>query len=312
MPAALEVRDLTKTFGELRAVDHVSFAVQPGEIYGFIGPNGAGKTTTMRIVATLELPDSGDVLIDGYSVLDEPRKVRERLGFMPDSYGAYASTTVLDYLDFFARAYGLRGDRRRRTLRDVMDFTALEPLAQKYTSALSKGMKQRLCLAKTLLHDPALLVLDEPASGLDPRARVELRELVKALAEMGKAVLVSSHILSELSEICHGVAIIEAGKIQATGRVEDIVRGIRAHREIYVRCLAGVEATERALAEMPAGIEALRPVRDGIAFEFTGDDPALADLLGRLVRNGLQPVEFASEETDLEDVFLSLTQGKVQ
>jgi ABC-2 type transport system ATP-binding protein len=308
---ALEVQNLTRLFGDLRAVDEVSFQVQPGEICGFIGPNGAGKTTTMRICATLMLPDSGDVLVEGYSVLDEPRYVRSRMGFMPDAFGAYTSTTVLDYLDFFSRAYGLKGDQRRRTLGEVMEFTGLAVLSEKYTSALSKGMKQRLCLAKTLLHDPAVLILDEPASGLDPRARVELRELVKALAEMDKAILISSHILTELSEICDSVTIIEAGQIQASGSVEGIVKELRPHNEIYVRCLEGLEPTRRALSEMP-GVQAVREVREGLVFDFEGEHELLAGVLEKLVQAGLRPFEFASEETDLEDVFLSLTEGKVQ
>lgn len=311
MSAALEVLGITKTFGELKAVDAVSFAVPRGMVYGFIGPNGAGKTTTMRICATLQLPDEGDVLVDGHSVLDEPREVRERLGFMPDQYGAYASTTVFDYLDFFARAYGLKGKRRREALGEVMSFTALGPLSDKLTSALSKGMRQRLCLAKTLLNDPSVMILDEPAAGLDPRARVELRELLRALAEMGKAVLISSHILTELSEVCDGVAIIEAGKIQATGSVEEIIKGVRPHSQIYLRCLAPLEVVERALLEFP-GVRELRPVRSGLVFEFEGESEQQAALLEALVARRLMPVEFASEETDLEDLFMHLTKGQVQ
>jgi len=308
---ALEVRSITKHFGTLKAVDRVSFAVDAGQIYGFIGPNGAGKTTTMRIVATLSLPDEGDVFVEGNSVLVEPRKVRERLGFMPDQFGAYASTTVFEYLDFFARAYGLRGKVRVRALREVMDFTSLEGLRDRLITALSKGMRQRLCLAKTMLHDPAVLILDEPAAGLDPRARVEFRELVKALAEMGKAILVSSHILSELSEICHGVAVIEAGCIQATGHVEDIVRQLTPHAEIYLRTLAGLEEAQKALVVLPR-VGEVRRDRDGLVFDFEGTPEDRAGLLASLVRSGLQPIEFSTKVTDLEDVFLRLTQGKVQ
>ncbi|MCP3914552.1 MAG: ABC transporter ATP-binding protein [bacterium] len=311
MVAALEITGLTKVFGDLRAVDDVSFSVDAGQIYGFIGPNGAGKTTTMRVCATLQLPDSGDVRIEDYSVLDDPRKVRERLGFMPDAYGAYSSTTVFDYLDFFARAYKLKGKRRYSTLREVMEFTSLGPLRDKLTSSLSKGMKQRLCLAKTLLHDPAVMILDEPAAGLDPRARVELRELVRALAEMGKAILISSHILTELSEICDGVAVIEAGRIQARGPVNEIVKNLRPHSEIYLRCLENLQAVERRLSEFPR-VRGVRREAEGITFDFEGDQPEQAELLANLVQEGLRPIEFASKATDLEDVFLKLTEGKVQ
>lgn len=307
----LEVRSITKAFGSLRAVDEVSFTVGSGQICGFIGPNGAGKTTTMRICATLDLPDSGDVLVDGNSVLDEPRLARARLGFMPDSYGAYTNTTVVDYLDFFARAYGLRGRNRSKTIREVISFTGLAPIAGKLTTALSKGMKQRLCLAKTLLHDPAVMILDEPAAGLDPRARVELRELVKALAEMGKSVLVSSHILSELSEMCDAVAVIEAGRVQVTGTVKDVIKGLRPHTEIYLRTLDDVDAAERRLLELPR-VSAVRQDRNGIVFDFAGTDVEQAELLEMLVRTGVRPTEFSSQQSSLEDVFLRLTEGKVQ
>ncbi len=311
MTAALDVRGVTRRYGSLVAADEVSFRVEPGQICGFIGPNGAGKTTTMRICATLDLPDAGDVFVDGNSVLEEPRAVRKRLGFMPDSYGAYSATTVGDYLDFFARAYGLRGRQRRRTIESVMDFTALGPLAGKETTALSKGMKQRLCLAKTLLHDPALLILDEPAAGLDPRARVELRELVKALAAMGKAVLISSHILAELGEMCHTVAVIERGTIKATGTVADIVRAMAAQTQIHVQALVDDERLERFLLEQPR-VQAVRPARAGLEVDYEGTREESADLLAALVRAELKPVEFASKEVDLEDVFLSLTEGQVQ
>jgi len=311
MTAALQVQGLTKAFGELKAVDDVTFNVEPGEIYGFIGPNGAGKTTTMRICATLQLPDEGDVFVGGASVLEEPRKVRQSLGFMPDAYGAYSATTVADYLDFFARAYGLRGKKRFATLGEVMDFTGLDPLADKLTSSLSKGMKQRLCLAKTLLNDPSVLILDEPAAGLDPRARVELRELVKALAEMGKAILISSHILTELSEVCDGVAVIEAGRIQASGSVDEIVRRLKPHSDIFLRALEDPETTERRLLELPH-VGHIRHDRGGLVFDYEGTPEEMADLLQQLVEMGIRPVEFATRATDLEDVFLSLTEGKVQ
>lgn len=311
MKPALEVRELSRRFGALRAVDRVSFTVDFGEIVGFIGPNGAGKTTTMRIAATLDLPDEGDVRVDGLSVIERPREVRRRLGFMPDSYGAYTHTTVLEYLDFFARAYELLGPARRAALDQVIEFTVLGGLTEKPIATLSKGMKQRLCLAKTLLHDPAVLILDEPAAGLDPRARIELRELVKALAAMGKAILISSHILSELTEMCDGVVVIERGRVLSAGRVRDVVHRLDRGTHVFVRLLGDTALAERVLLEQPC-VETVRPHRGGLVLETRGDDAALAAILAALVERGLAPVEFARQETNLEDVFLSLTEGRVQ
>jgi ABC-2 type transport system ATP-binding protein len=308
---ALAIRGISKSFRDLKAVDDVSFEVERGSICGFIGPNGAGKTTTMRIAATLELPDQGDVLIDGVSVLEDPRRARTKLGFMPDDYGAYAHTTIREYLDFYARAYGLAGKARKSAVDQVLAFTSLADLDGKLVNALSKGLKQRLCLAKTMLHDPAVLILDEPAAGLDPRARIELRELVKALASLGKALLISSHILSELGEMCDGVVVIERGKLLARGGVGELQSRHAAHALVFVRALAPREALEKALLEEP-GVSSVRPEREGFLFDLAGDDEARANLLARLVARGLQPVEFAGNEVKLEDIFLSLTEGKLQ
>jgi ABC-2 type transport system ATP-binding protein len=312
MTTALSVQGVTRTFGDLVAVDNASFEISKGQILGFIGPNGAGKTTTMRICATLETPDSGDVIIDGRSVLSDPRAVRERLGFMPDAYGAYIHTTISEYLDFYARAYGLRGRSRTRMLDYVKEFTALRPLENKLITALSKGMKQRLCLAKTLLHDPAIMILDEPAAGLDPHARIELRELVLALAELGKAVMISSHILTELSQVCSTVAVIEAGKICATGTVDEVIQMAQAkHSQVFVRSLADKDQVHRALLE-EAGVTEVRPHKNGLMVEFDGGEERLARLLQSLVERGLIPIEFSPNQVDLEDVFMSLTQGQIQ
>lgn len=308
----LDVRAVSKRFGALKAVDEVSFQVAAGQICGFIGPNGAGKTTTMRICSTLELPDEGDVLIDGVSVLAEPRDARQRIGFMPDSYGAYANTTIHEYLDFFARAYGLHGARRRSMLERVIDFTSLAELTEKEIASLSKGMKQRLCLAKTLLHDPPVMILDEPAAGLDPRARVELRELVKALAQMGKAILISSHILTELSEMCSSVVVIERGRLKGGGTVSDVVRSVQtAATALFLRALAPAEECELKLLEM-ADVTRVRREREGVAFDFGGGLEAQAQLFAHLAASGLRPVELSVRERNLEDIFLSLTEGKLQ
>ncbi len=312
MIPALEIRGLTRRFGSFTAVDEIDFAVQPGEICGFIGPNGAGKTTTMRICATLDLPDTGDVFVSGRSILEEPRHARQKLGFMPDAYGAYANTTVADYLDFFARAYRLRGSARRETIERLVEFTSLGNLLAKETSALSKGMKQRLCLAKTLLNDPDLLILDEPAAGLDPRARIELRELVKALGGLGKAILISSHILTELGEMCDTVVVIEEGRIRAAESLGAATERVRNERSrVFVRALAGPETLEKALLEQPL-VRKPHEELGGVVFEFEGDEKDLSHLVEALVRRGLRPVEITPESVGLEDVFLSLTEGKVQ
>ena len=217
----IELRRLHRFFGSTKAVNDISFEVKAGQVFGYIGPNGAGKTTSMRILATLDLPTAGDALVDGFSVINDPDRVRRRLGFMPDYFGTYSNVNCWEYLDFFARAYGLRGNDRRRALNYTMDFTGLDVLANKPINGLSKGMKQRLCLGRAMIHDPAVLILDEPAAGLDPRARIELREMINRLASDGKSILVSSHILTELAEMCDVVGIIEQGQLLATGSVAD-------------------------------------------------------------------------------------------
>ena len=311
MSHALSVRGLHRSFVDVKAVDDVSFDVAPGQICGFIGPNGAGKTTTMRIAATLDLPDAGDVLISGLSVLSHPREARRQLGFMPDAYTSEPNMPVVDYLDFHARAQGLRGPARTKSISDVVEFTGLGPLLDKDCTALSKGMRQRAGLAVTLLHDPALLILDEPAAGLDPRARVELRELLAVLArELSKAVLISSHILTELSEICDVVAVIEQGRIRASGRVTDIQKKLQPDPVFQMRHLGDPVALERFLAEQP-DVHDVRAGGDFVIFSVL-DEPSAARVLAAAISAGLQVIEYRSLQADLEEVFLSLTDGNVQ
>lgn len=314
----LEVEQVERKFGSLTAVDNLSFQVAAGEVCGFIGPNGAGKTTTMRCCATLDMPDKGDVRICGTSALMEPGAARRRIGYMPDSYGTYANTTVFDSIDFFARAQGLRGRERRRAVESVSDFTGLTDLLPKLTKSLSKGMRQRLGLARTLLHDPALLILDEPAAGLDPRARIELRELVGALADRGKAVLISSHILSELGEMASHLLILEKGRMIASGPVEDLQQGRDSAgeqsvqtQELFVKALCPRDAIRRFLAERPF-VDEVRIERDGLRFRFGGDQKDRADLIAGMVAAELEPIELSGGATRLEDVFLRLTEGEVQ
>jgi ABC-2 type transport system ATP-binding protein len=315
---ALEFRNLHRYFGRLKAVNDVSFRAYRGQVMGFIGPNGAGKTTTMRILATLDVPTAGDALINGYSVIDDPDKVRKIVGFMPDSFGKYANMNVLEYVDYFARAYGLRGNPRRDAVERVLVFTELKKLVEKPINSLSKGMSQRLGLARTLINDPAVLILDEPAAGLDPRARIELRELVLLLArELKKTVLISSHILTELGEICDSAAIIEAGRILASGTIDEIQQAQRASQgratgtAVAVRVLRDVERLERLLLEQPQA-SGVTVVAQTVTFEFSGDETALCALLRLIVRADLEVVEFRGRAETLEDAFLAITKGVTQ
>jgi ABC-2 type transport system ATP-binding protein len=337
----IELRNLHRYFGRTRAVDDVSFKVHKGQVFGYIGPNGAGKTTSMRVLATLDVPSAGDAFVDGFSVVNDPDRVRCRLGFMPDYFGTYPNVNVREYLDFFARAYQI--DRRKRpdAIDRVMAFTGLDVLAEKPTSGLSKGMKQRLCLGRTMIHDPPVMVLDEPAAGLDPRARIELREMIRALAAAGKAILISSHILTELAEICDTVGIIERGRLLAVGSVEEIQRQCRApHNVVHVRLLddaAGLgdwlagEAGKRGLAPSPdvtphpgearaatvpvpfsQTITEVRVAGNAISFLHAGNLEGEAALLRAMIEAGFRVVAFGSQRQTLEDVFMQVTRGLVQ
>ena len=308
---AIELRRLHRYFGTTKAVHEVSFEVPRGDVFGFIGPNGAGKTTSMRILATLDLPTYGDAYIDGFSAVNDPDRVRRRLGFMPDSFGTYSNVNCREYLDFFARAYGLAGYQRHQAVRRTMGFAGLQELAEKPIGGLSKGMKQRLCLGRALIHDPTVLVLDEPAAGLDPRARIELREMIRQLAADGKTILISSHILTELAEMCDRVGIIEQGRLLATGTVEEIHKGQATHSEVRVRVLGGGEALKDWLSRRS---DVQDPSLDGelVRFRYGGNRQNQAELLKQMVLAGFQVAEFTAQRTSLEDVFLQVTRGAVQ
>jgi ABC-2 type transport system ATP-binding protein len=309
--AMLEVDGLVRHFDGVHAVDDVSFSVDRGKVLGFIGPNGAGKTTTMRILATLDTPQRGDARIAGCSVVDRPEDARRLTGFMPDYAGVYAHTTVVEYLDFFARAYGLRGEARRRAVDGLIDFMGIGDLRDRHVDGLSKGLKQRVALGRAIVHDPQLLILDEPAANLDPRARIEFRTLVRELARDGKTILLSSHILVELAEMCDTVAVIEKGKILATGTVEEMLAGVRKRRILSVRLARPVEDLERFLLEQP-GVAGVHEAGPRVQFEFAGDDDEQAALVGRLVAAGFPVLEFSAHAGGLEDLFLEITEGRVQ
>jgi ABC-2 type transport system ATP-binding protein len=307
----IELDRLFRFYGDTRAVDDVSFSVAAGEVFGYIGPNGAGKTTSMRVLATLDQPTWGDARIDGFSAVDDPDRVRRRLGFMPDAFGTYPYMNCEEYLDFFARAYELRGIERRKAVERTMKFTGVDALARKPITGLSKGMKQRLCLGRSMIHDPSVLVLDEPAAGLDPRARIELRRMIRDLADDGKAILISSHILTELAEMCDRVGIIERGQLLAVGTVDEILHGEQPRSEVRVR-LIGPAAP---LAEWLSTRDDLTDVHaEGETLHFThaADREAEADLLRDMIAAGFRVVQFGGHVKSLEEVFMHVTKGIVQ
>ena len=309
------------------AVSELSFAIPKGGICGFIGPNGAGKTTTMRICSTLEMPDAGNVWVDGYSVLSHPDEVRRRIGFMPDAFPIDPTILVRDMLEFFGRAHGLWGASLVEMKASVVEFTALEDMLDKQFGSLSKGMKQRAALATVLMHDPQVLILDEPAAGLDPRARVELRTLLRLLAEQGKTILISSHILAELTEICTHAVVIEQGCLKTNRSLTSVTDVVDPSADdatetssdvdskpavrLYLETLQHPEFVCTFLQETK-GVKGVIQHEEGVLLEFAGGKADQAELLKHLVDNNLQPIRFVEQKMDLEDLFLSLTEGKVQ
>jgi ABC-2 type transport system ATP-binding protein len=307
----IEVIHFTKHYGDFIAVDDLSFTIGQGEIFGFIGPNGAGKSTTIRFLATLLRPTAGEGRVAGHSVTAEPMAVRRVIGFMPDDFGVYDGMKVWEFLDFFAVAYEIPRSYRKKIIGEVLDLLDLTHKRDDYVNGLSKGMKQRLCLAKTLVHDPPVLILDEPASGLDPRARLEMKALLNELRQMGKTILISSHILSELSDFCTSIGIIERGKLLAAGSIRDIQQQIRSHRVIKVRVLD--ESSEKAaeLLRQDSSIRLVEAYDHTLSAEFEGQDPDMARLLDRLVQSGIVVQSFSEEPLSLEDVFMMITKGIV-
>ena len=315
MTPVVETRGLVKRYDDELAVAGIDLLVGPGEIYGLVGPNGAGKTTTMKILATLLAPTAGEALVTGIPVTADPNEVRRRIGYMPDFYGVYDDLRVWEYLDFFARCYGVPSNRRGPMIGELLEIVDLATKRDAYVESLSRGMRQRLCLAHTLVHDPALLILDEPASGLDPRARVEMREILRELRGMGKTILVSSHILPELGEMCTGVAIIDHGRVLRSGTIGEIERSLRATALLRIELVGG--ATERQAATEwlgnDAGVADVLPVESGsedvVRLDVSYDGPAgaQADLLRRMVEAGHRVSGFSQATTDLEEIFLKVT-----
>jgi len=306
----IEINGLTKRFGDLTAVDNISFRVERGDAFGFVGPNGAGKTTTIRMLATLLQPDSGTATINGYSILKDTDEVRAAIGYMPDFFGVYDDMKVWEYLDFFASAYRVPRARRPGLIADVLELTDLSGKRDAYVDTLSRGMKQRLCLAKTLVHDPEVLLLDEPASGLDPRARIEIRQLLQELVKMDKTILISSHILPELSELCNKVAIIEGGKLVMAGDVKEIAAQLEGGRRLLVRVAERAQDACRFLGQRPDVVGA-ELVEQWIECVYTGDPQRQYEVLAALVQAGFKVQSFAEQAANLETLYMRLTRGVV-
>ncbi len=309
----VQANGLRKTYGRTHALDGLDLIVPAGEIFGLIGPNGAGKTTTLRILAGLLQADEGQVHIDGVDATRNPRGIRRLVGYMPEDFGLYDDLRVWEYLDFFADCFGLRESERRSVITDLLDLVDLAEKRDAPVDALSRGMRQRLCLAHALIHDPSVLILDEPASGLDPRARVELREILRTLAGMGKTIVISSHILSELAEVCTTIGILHQGRLVAMGGLAAITEQAGG-RPLMIRLLPDAEPESAALiARRLPGVADVRvedsqgPIGSALLLDFTGDDQSAAALLAHLISAGVPVCSFSRRETTLEDLFLALT-----
>jgi len=336
--AMIEIKHLRKEYKDLVAVKDLNLELEQGDIFGFIGPNGAGKTTTIKMLATLLIPTAGTAMVNGIDCVRYPEQIRSIVGYMPDFFGVYDDIKVWEYLDFFAAAYRIPKEKRPQIVDDVLALTDLTVKKDSYVESLSRGMKQRLCLAKTLVHDPKVMLLDEPASGLDPRARIEIRELLKELQAMGKTIIVSSHILPEMEEFCNKIGIIERGEMIVAGDVNTIARQVRGQHTIEIRVMDEVERAEAILLGMT---DIIREVKVTNGMRQTHDTPSEAartqilqrnthgiaggvlqigyvgeideeyKVLTTLVNAGIKVRAFHTPETDLEDVFLRVTKGQV-
>lgn len=303
----VQIDGLTKCYGDFKALDSLNLNIERGELFGFVGPNGAGKTTTMRIISGLLRADSGTVLVAGVDARRDTDHLKEKIGYMPDFFGVYDNLKALEYMEFFASIYGITGREARRLCLELMELVNLSDKANAYVDGLSRGMKQRLCLARSLVHNPELLILDEPASGLDPRARFEMKGILKNLSELGKTIIVSSHILPELAEMCTSIGIIEHGRMAVTGTVDSIMAGMNRSTPLVVRVVDKMEDAVRLLKENPL-VENLSISENEIYVSFSGGEAEEARLLSYLVEGKVGISSFTREKGNLESVFMQITE----
>jgi ABC-2 type transport system ATP-binding protein len=306
----IELIDFGKDYGDFTAVERLNLKIEAGELFGFIGPNGAGKSTSIRFLSTLLKASRGEGMVNGFSVTREPMKVRHSIGYMPDNFGVYDGMKVWEFLDFFAVAYRIGKTQRKRIIKDVLELLDLAHKRDDFVNGLSRGMKQRLCLAKTLVHDPPVLILDEPTSGLDPRARIEVKALLKELRRMGKTILISSHILSELADCCTSIGIIERGQLLMHGPINEVYRRIRGNRIVVVKFSHNMDAGLSILRASPHTRDV--QIEDHQAtVELETDDDGVQGLLHQLIHQGVGIKSYSEKEPSLEDVFMMVTKGLV-
>jgi ABC-2 type transport system ATP-binding protein len=306
----IELIDFGKDYGDFRAVEALNLRIDAGEMFGFIGPNGAGKSTTIRFLATLLKASRGEGIVNGYSVTQNPMAVRQSVGYMPDNFGVYDGMKVWEFLDFFAVAYKIGKGKRKQVINDVLELLDLGHKRDDYVNGLSRGMKQRLCMAKTLVHDPPVLILDEPTSGLDPRARIEVKALFKELKRMGKTILISSHILSELADCCTSIGIIERGQLLMHGPIDDVYRRIRGNRTVEVRFMNGMDVGLSVIRSSPHVRNVAIDVNSCVV-ELEANDEQVNELLQQLIYNKCGVRSFSEKDPSLEDVFMMVTKGLV-
>lgn len=306
----IELIDFGKDYGEFTAVERLNLKIDAGEMFGFIGPNGAGKSTSIRFLATLLKATRGEGIVNGHSVTGDPMGVRQSVGYMPDNFGVYDGMRVWEFLDFFAVAYRIGRAQRKRVISDVLELLDLGHKRDDFVNGLSRGMKQRLCLAKTLVHDPPVLILDEPASGLDPRARVEVKALLKELRRMGKTILISSHILTELADCCTSIGIIERGQLLMHGPISDVYRRIRGNRIVLIKFTGNMDLGLSILRGSPHTRD-IQVEDHSATVELETDDNGVAALLNKLIHEGVGVRSFGEKDPTLEDVFMLVTKGLV-
>lgn len=304
----IETVHLGKRYGNLQALTDLNLSIEPGKVFGFIGPNGAGKSTTMLILSTLLEQSEGEAFVCGYNVRKDPASVRQSVGYMPDFFGVYDNLTAVEYLEFYAGAYKIPASKRRALVSDLLELVNLSHKADAFVDSLSRGMQQRLGLARCLVHDPAVLILDEPASGLDPRARIELREIMKQLREMGKTIIISSHVLPELAELCDDIGVIEKGRLIAYGPVHEVSNRDTGQSRMQLRALRNLDKAGLLLASSPY-VHQLTDYMGGFRFYFQGTEQQKAELLQELLDEQVAVVYYGDSKKDLEDVFLAITEG---